>query len=317
MALHYGLAQVFDARGEYDQAGESLRQANALCKSSWRKRGQDYDPDAHTQFVSAMIAACTPDYFQRVRGFGLESRRPIFIIGLPRSGTTLLEQVLASHSQVFGAGELWYIGQAFETLPQLLNRTDPPVECLAHLDRDAVRQLADRHLERLRERHATAVRVVDKMPDNYLHLGLIATMFPRALVIHCRRDLRDIAVSCWMTHFRHIRWACDLGHIAARFAEYRRIIDYWQRVLPTPPLEVEYEQTVADLEGVARRLIAACGLDWEPACLAFHETRRPVRTASVRQVRQPIYGHSVARWKHYEKWLAPLFAALETASSTP
>jgi hypothetical protein len=152
------------------------------------------------------------------------------------------------------------------------------------------------------------------MPDNYLYLGLLAILFPKAKFIHCRRDPRDIAVSCWMTNFSHIRWANDPDHIASRFAEYHRIMEHWRGVLPVPVLDVDYEETVADLEGVARRLVAWCGLDWEPACLAFHEGRRPVRTASVTQVRQPIYSRSVARWKHYEPTLGPMFAKLACPS---
>jgi hypothetical protein len=154
---------------------------------------------------------------------------------------------------------------------------------------------------------------VDKLPDNYLYLGLIALLFPRARIIHCRRDLRDIAVSCWMTNFRHIRWAADLEHIAARFRDYGRLMDHWRQVLPGAILEVDYEETVADLEVTARKLLDWCGLPWDPACLAFHETQRPIRTASVTQVRQPIYKRSVARWKHYEADLGPLLVQLENA----
>ena len=138
----------------------------------------------------------------------------------------------------------------------------------------------------------------------------LAALFPQAKFIHCRRDLRDIAVSCWMTNFSSIRWANDLGHMTTRFEEYRRLMDHWRRVLPVSVLEVDYEETVTDLEGVARRLVEWCGLEWEAACLAFHEGQRPVRTASVSQVRQPIYTRSVARWKHYEQALGPLFDRL-------
>src|SRR5262249_41836622 len=155
---------------------------------------------------------------------------------------------------------------------------------------------AQRHLDRLAELNRAAPRVADKLPDNYLYLGLLATLFPRARFIHCRRDLRDVAVSCWMTHFRQIRWANDPDHIVARFDEYGRIVEHWRRVLPLPVLAIAYEETVADLEAVARRLLAWCGLDWEPACLNFHEGKRPVRTASLTQVRQPLYQRSVARW---------------------
>jgi tetratricopeptide (TPR) repeat protein len=309
-ALHFGLGQVLDAQGVYDEAAEHLCHANALCQADWQKRGKGYNPAEHTRFVDELIAAFTPEYFARVPGFGLETERPIFIVGLPRSGTTLIEQVLASHSQVFGAGELRYVRDTFEALPQALNREATPVECLPWLDRATCGQVAQRHLDRLRALNEPAPRITDKLPDNYLYLGLIATLFPRAKLIHCRRDLRDVAVSCWITHFRQIRWASAQESIASRFHEYQRLMEHWRKVLPAPLLEVDYEETVDDLETVARRLVAWCGLEWEPGCLAFHENRRPVRTASVTQVRQPIYKKSVARWKNYEKALAPLFAQL-------
>jgi hypothetical protein len=148
------------------------------------------------------------------------------------------------------------------------------------------------------------------MPDNYMYLGLLASLFPSATFIHCRRELRDVAVSCWMTNFRSIKWANDPKHISSRFAQYLRLMDHWRDVLPATIHEVSYEETVADLESVARRLIAACGLQWEPLCLDYHKTRRPVRTASVTQVRQPIYKKSVARWRNYNAFLADLFYAL-------
>ena len=148
------------------------------------------------------------------------------------------------------------------------------------------------------------------MPDNYLYLGLLAVMFPEAAFIHCRRDLRDVAVSCWMTDFRSLRWPNDPEHIARRFQQYRRLMDHWRSVLPVTIHEVDYEDAVNDLEPVARRLVAACGLDWEPACLEFHRTQRPIRTASVVQVRQPVYKQSAGRWRNYEAALADLFAFL-------
>ena len=185
------------------------------------------------------------------------------------------------------------------------------IEGMRRLDRQTARQLASRHLERLRAFSGAALRIVDKMPDNYLHLGVLAALFPRARFIHCRRDLRDVAVSCWMTRFQDIRWASDPAHIASRFHAYQRIMEHWREVLPTPLLEVDYEETVADLEGVARKLVAWCGLAWEPACMEFHRATRRVSTASAVQVRQPLFSTSVARWKHYEHSLAPLFARLE------
>ncbi len=151
------------------------------------------------------------------------------------------------------------------------------------------------------------------MTDNYLYLGLLALLFPNATFIHTRRDLRDVAVSCFITSFRGLRWTRDQEHMASRFQQYLRLMEHWQTVLPAAIHVVDYEETVHDLEGVARRLVAACGLDWEPACLEFHRTVRPVDTASLAQVRQPVYKSSIGRWKNYEHELADLFSSLEFA----
>jgi tetratricopeptide (TPR) repeat protein len=315
-ALHYGLAQVCDGRGAYPEAAENLRLANALCQTHWQKRDQNYDPSAHTRFVDRVIAVFTPDLFARMSGFGTESERPAFVVGLPRSGTTLVEQILASHSQVHGAGELRLCAQTFEALPRLLEVDAPPLECVGRLNNGAVVRAAQIHLDELIKLAPQALRIVDKMPDNYLYLGLLAILFPRARLIHCRRDLRDVAVSCWMTHFKTIRWACTFEHIANRFHNYQRLMNHWAQVLPKPILQVDYEDVVDDLEGSARRLVTWCGLEWEQACLAFHKARRPVRTASVTQVRKPIYRQSLARWKHYEQELADLFALLPPGNTS-
>jgi tetratricopeptide (TPR) repeat protein len=310
LALHFGLAHALDGTGAYAEAAEHLRQGNALCLALWEKQGQAYDPHGHTRMVDDLITAFSPEFFERVRGFGLDTEVPVFIVGLPRSGTTLTEQILASHSRVHGAGELNFGRLGFDALPEVLRQYGPPVWCLAQLDRTATEHIAAWHLGRLGELSGDAFRVVDKLPDNYLFLGWLSTLFPKARFIHCRRDLRDVAVSCWMTNFRHIRWAANPDHIAARFRDYQRLMDHWRAVLPVRLFEVDYEETVADLEGVARRLVAWCGLEWEPACLAFHKTARPVRTASVAQVRETVYTRSVARWKHYEPALGSLFRQL-------
>jgi tetratricopeptide (TPR) repeat protein len=321
-ALHFGLAQVLDARKVFGEAGEHLGRANSLALAERRKRGQGYDPALHNKFVDQLLAAFSSTFFARVRDWGVETERPLFIVGLPRSGTTLVEQILARHSQVFGAGELPLAGEDFAMLSAGEAETADGLEArafehLSRLDAVTVSRLAQRHLERLQALNEPALRVADKMPDNYLNLGLLATLFPRARLIHCRRDLRDVAVSCWMTNFRTLRWTNDPAHIASRFREYQRVMAHWQQVLPAPVLEVDYEETVADLEGVARRLVAWCGLEWESACLAFHEAKGPVRTASVVQVRQPISTRSVGRWKNYEQSLGALFAKLDPEPGRP
>jgi tetratricopeptide (TPR) repeat protein len=311
-SVHFTLAYVLDGRGDCALAAEHLQEANATALAQAQRRGRKYEPEEHARFVRAVQAAFTPAFFQHTAGWGLDTQRPVFIVGLPRSGTTLTEQVLASHSQVFGAGELRLARDDFLALAGALPADTEVFEPLYRLDPESVRRQAGRHLEELQVLDAAADRMVDKMPDNYLYLGLLAVLFPRARFIHCRRDLRDVAASCWLTQFRHIRWANDFDHIATRFEEYERLMAHWRHVLPVRLLEVDYEDTVADLEGTARRLLAFCGLDFEPACLAFHEGQRPIRTASITQVRQPLYRRSVGRWQRYEQALGPLFARLST-----
>ncbi|OWK40611.1 tetratricopeptide repeat-containing sulfotransferase family protein [Fimbriiglobus ruber] len=309
--LLFATAHVADAQGDAPRAAECLRTANALCQGQEDRKKQGYKPAEHDRYVGRIMASFGPEWFARTAGAGSSSRRPVFIFGLPRSGTTLVEQILASHPAVHGAGELSLARRGFESLPTVLGRTDSPFQCLSHLDSAGLRRFAEKHLEQLQAiAPAAADRVVDKMPDNYLYPGWLVALFPNATFIHCHRDLRDIALSCWMTDFRSLKWTNSIESIAGRFRAYRRLMGHWEATCPVTIHRVRYEDTVADLESVARRIIAACGLDWNPACLEFHRSKRTVRTASVTQVRQPIFTTSVARWKRYEPDLAALFDAL-------
>ncbi len=306
--LLFALGHVLDARGDHARAAGSFREANARALARAPRRSQ---PAEYDRFVDGLIGAFGPGFFARAAGAGLDTRRPIFVVGLPRSGTTLVEQVLASHPRVHGAGELPLGRRMFERLPAVLDPSASPMDCVPRLNAATIRGLAEAYLDRLRALAGDrAERVIDKMPENYLYLGLLTALFPGASVIHCRRDLRDVALSCWMTDFRSVTWAHDPGHIAVVFRAYLRLMDHWRAVLPATIHEVDYEETVSDLEGVARRLLAALDLGWDPACLEFHRTSRPILTGSVTQVRQPLYKRSVARWKRYEHELADLFAAL-------
>jgi len=311
-ALLFALAHVCDARSDYHRASLHLTRANQLENSSWQQSGRAYSVEAHANFVERLLSVFAPSFFERVRGFGLDSERPAFIVGLPRSGTTLLEQVLASHSRVFGAGELRIAREDFETLGGGSDgRSEARAfDLLQNIDPETVRRLARNHLDRLAVLNGTAERVIDKMPDNYLYVGFMTLLFPRARFLHCCRDLRDVAVSCWITHFRDIPWSNHFDLMASRFIQYRRVMEHWRAVLPDQMLDVHYEEMVEDLESVARRAIAFLGLEWEPACLDYHRNQRPVRTASLSQVRQPIYRRSLERWRNYQNALQPLFAQL-------
>ncbi len=313
--LLFGLAHVLDARKEYIRVGDTLRIANSLAIVT-TKKSKPYSQAEHSRFIDGLIRAFQPDLFAKLAGEGDPTRRPVFVFGFPRSGTTLVEQILASHPNIYGAGERRFARQSFDGVSGLPGRSGTTLDNIATLAPAEIRMLADRHLAKL---HALdegkAERLVDKMPDNYMYIGLLKLIFPSALFIHCRRDLRDVAVSCWMTDFRSIRWANDLEHLAARIRDYRRVMDHWRGALAGVIHEVAYEDTVADVEGVARGLINACGLEWSEACLKFYQTRRSVRTASLTQVRQPIYTKSLERWRKYEEPLSALFALLPGSES--
>ena len=308
--LLFALAHVCDGQGDFARAADCLRQANALQRKVSMARHRDYPVTDHEQFVDRLLAVFSREFIDKWRGAGYDSRRPVFVFGLPRSGTTLVEQVLREELTTArilnGAGELRLVRQLFDAIPAAAGMTGPPLDCVAGLNQSSIHALAGDHLRRLSELDGNrSDRVVDKMPDNYLYLGLISVLFPNAVLIHCRRDLRDVAVSCWMTDFRSIRWANDIGHIDSRFRQYRRVMAHWRGTVTFH--DVHYESMVSDQEETTRALLSACGLEWDARCLEFHQTRRPVRTASLTQVRQPIYRQYVARWKNYHEELADLF----------
>jgi tetratricopeptide (TPR) repeat protein len=316
--LHFALAAIRDAQGFYAEAAHLMETANAL-QISWRAaRGRLYDPNEHSLFVERLICVFSSEFLARIRGWGNPDPRPTFIVGLPRSGTTLVEQIIASHPSAHGAGELPDLQQLFQAMPELIGRTAAdPFDSLRFLDQAAAMRASRRYLDRLDTLAPDASRVVDKMPDNITMLGLIASILPAAKVILCTRDLRDIAVSCWQAGFATLRWANDFEHIARRFADHERLLAYWRQVRPASILEVRYEDLVRDVENHSRRLIDFLELQWDPACLNFHSTRRVVRTASMAQVRQPAHTRSVDRWRNYAELLQPLFQSLAQHGAVP
>jgi tetratricopeptide (TPR) repeat protein len=298
----FAAAKALDDADRFDEAFAAYERANRMYRNASATSGKCFDAEELRRQVDQAIDAFTPGYFASVAELGNPTRLPVFIVGMPRSGTSLVEQIAASHSRVFGAGELRDIGQIAAGLEPILGEQK----------RAAVRSLADAHLERLRSLERDAERVIDKLPDNLFRLGVIATLFPAARVIFCRRDPRDICLSCYFQKFSpaQLVFSYDLADCAKRYLETERLTRHWHRVLPLRMLDVEYEALVRDLEGESRRLIAFLGLDWQPSCLDFHRTDRIVTTSSVWQVRQPLYDRSVGRWRNYERHLAPLLDAL-------
>jgi hypothetical protein len=235
---------------------------------------------------------------------------PVFIVGMPRSGTSLVEQILSCHPQVHAAGELREISRLAKDLGLNFEDTDPDVSD-SMLDGDRFTAASEGHLQSLRARAGDATRVTDKMPYNMVNLGLISLLFAGARVIHCRRDPLDSCVSCYFVNFERGNFhTFDLRHMGLYYRRYERLMTHWRNVLDLAMLDVSYEAHVEDPEGTCREILAFLDLDWDPACLRFHASKRYVKTASRDQVNKPIYRSSVGRWRNYEKHLGPLKEAL-------
>jgi tetratricopeptide (TPR) repeat protein len=305
--LHFALGKAYDDLGRYRAAFRHLLLGNTL-----KRRHVDYDEPATIGLFDRTRVVFTPELMREREGVGEPSTVPIFILGMPRSGTTLIEQILASHPKVFGAGELADIEKS---VAGLANSNDGGVgfpEVVATLTGEQIRQFGKCYLDRIRALAPGAEYITDKMPSNFRFAGLIHLAMPNAHIIHARRDPIDTCLSCFSKLFVGTQPFCyDLAELGRYYRAYQRMMAHWQAVLPpNTMLEVQYEELVADLEGQARRLLAYCGLEWDDACLAFHKTQRPIRTASVAQVRQAIYNTSVGRWRPYKVELEPLLEAL-------
>ncbi|HZL35147.1 MAG TPA: sulfotransferase [Tepidisphaeraceae bacterium] len=315
-SLHSCASALLDRQGLYDEAFAHARQANDL-------RGVSIDLRSHEQFADRQI-----QYFTRrkIRGLPksmLDSSRIVLVVGMPRSGTSLIEQVLASHPAVHGAGELFHLNHLANRAAIFLSTLTPPgtqdfPASLERLTLNKADELAASYLQPVLALNPSAARIVDKMPLNLHVLGLAALLLPQARVIFCRRDPMDTCLSCYLTEFAFgHEYSYDLANTGRYHQLCDRLIAHWQANLDLPMLDVRYEDMVADSETQSRRLIEFIGLPWDDRCLRFHETARPVATASAQQVRRPIYSSSVGRWKNYEKHLAPLREALGQPATSP
>jgi len=310
-SMHFSLGKLYDDLGNYEKAFYHFKRGNEMDT-----RDKPFDPKLHSFAVDRMMATFNREFFAGRRGFGSESTLPVFVLGMPRSGTTLVEQTLASHPQVYGAGELNNIGQIIGALPSLQGRLAGYPECATLIDAVSACQLGEEYVAYLRSVGGKAARVTDKMPGNFINLGFIALLLPHAKIIHCHREPLDTCLSCFFQHFAMVMpFSRDLTFLGNYYRDYKRIMEHWHRVLPMPIFDVRYEDMVADHEGMSRKLIEFIGLEWNDACLNFHKTERTVKTASNWQVRQPVYKSSVARWRHYDPFIGPLREALGDAQS--
>jgi len=306
----FTLATVLHQKGSYQEAFGFYQQANDLRKSFLQERGISFDAQKHQALIEGAITTFDRAYFDGVVGWGLDSESPVFIIGMPRSGSTLVEQILASHPHVFGAGELGDV-------PRFVNKSAKKAEMYGQFytapvpdNQQASQEMASGYLQHIANLGQGAARVTSKSLGNYFHLGIIATLFPRARIIHCRRDPLDLGLSCYFQNFQDLAFSWSLEDIGACYRSYEQLMAHWQRVLPLPIHEVCYEDLVHHQEPVTRDLLAFCGLEWNERCLTFYKTPRAVRTASNVQVRNPLSTQAIGRWKKYRAHLGPLFKAL-------
>ncbi len=298
--LHFALGKLYDDLGRHERAFGHLIAGNAL-----KRKYIVYDEAAVLARFELTRELFGAEVMQARQGQGHPSPVPVFIFGMPRSGTTLVEQILASHPQVYGAGEL---GDFETAVARIGGPGGPP----ADVGGAELRQIGERYLERVGALAPTAARITDKMPVNFRFAGLIHLALPNARIIHTRRDPIDTCLSCFSILFGGDQpFTYDLGELGRYYRAYAALMEHWRNVLPPGVLlELRYEDVVADVEREARRIVAHCGLEWDAACLEFHKTQRPVHTASSAQVRRPIYRSSVGRWRPPDETLRPLFDAL-------
>jgi tetratricopeptide (TPR) repeat protein len=301
--FHFALGKAYEDRGDYERAWDHYRRGNVSQRAQVK-----YDPVQTAVMNDRILGVFDAALVEKLRGAGDPDPSPIFILGLPRSGSTLLEQILATHTDVEGTSELPYVGRLATSLN--LNRPDGVnyPEAMRELGPSNLSAMGRDYLARARmHRRSGASRFIDKMPNNFPNAGLIALVLPNAKIIDARRHPLDACLSNYRQLFaKGQNFTYDLTEIGEYYLEYQRMMDHWHDVLPDRVLTVQYEDVVADFEPQVRRLLAFCGLPWQDACLRFYESERPVRTPSAEQVRQPIYDRSVGHWKNYAHHLGEL-----------
>ncbi len=313
-SIHSGLSYYYDGIKDYVNAEKHIIQANTFQWKHKQKQGWEYDFNQHHKHIKRLKTTFNKKFFQRIKDIGNPSILPVFIVGMPRSGTTLTEQILASHPNVLGIGEREFASRFWHKFNSF-NKNDKDYPLISKITAEQIQETTKSYLIQLineieKSGKTNVIRVVDKMPDNYQLLGWLATLFPNAKFIHCKRDLRDVALSCWMTQFGAIKWSNNLEFLSHRINDYIDISHHWDTILPSPILDSKYEELVQKPKYYAKLLIEWLDLDWDENCLNFQKSKKLIKTASVTQVRKPIYTKSIARWKNYENSLKPLLETL-------
>lgn len=307
VTLGFSLGRFHEQRGRYPSAFHYYQQGNQI-----KARKNRFDKKHHDAQIDNIIEIFDHEFFRQRASWGSLSELPVFIVGMPRSGTTLVEQILSSHPAIHGAGELGFMLDLVASLKEL-----DPTSAQSHADR--VRDLSQQQLGDMSARYVGdlqtlqpgAERILDKLPGNYFRLGVVFLLFPRVRIIHCKRDPMDTCWSCYQQNFEQgLLFTNDLENLGFAYRGYTRLMAHWHSVFPGQILDVHYEDLLDDPETHSRELLQHCGIDWDPAVLEFHRQQRPVSSASLWQVRQPMYKTSIGRWRVYEEFLQPLQQAL-------
>lgn len=305
--IYFSLGYLHDKTGDYDAAFAHYQKANNL-------RPRRFDALQHEKYIKGLIHAYPPDAVMEKSDNN--SQVPVFILGMPRSGTTLAEQILSAHPQVCGAGELPYISNIAASLVRLLKDAQPYPGCLPVMSRHILNTLSAQYMKEVRKYSADALRISDKMPQNFLHIGLISQLFPKAKIIHCIRDPRDTGLSVYFQNFLGSHaYAFHLEDIGIYYREYERLMAHWKSLPYISFFNLSYEEMVENQEEMSRKLIAYIGLDWDEKCLEFYKSERSVITSSFQQVREPVYKSSAGRWRNYEKYLKDFAYALPPSAA--
>ena len=314
-SFYFGLGTVYDITERYDEAFANYSVANI-------SKGVTFDAEKHAVFITDIIDKFTSELFEQHAITELNgSTQPVFIIGMPRSGTTLVEQVLASHSDVYAAGELNLIAEIAQKLEITAGSFQAHSMVIENSSAESYKNHSKFYINEINnlainDKYKKLPKITDKMPMNFLYLGLIALLFPNAKIIHCRRNPLDVCLSCYFQNFSgNHSYASDLKNIAFYYQQYERLMAHWEQVLPVEIHTVDYEEMTTDSETTIRKIIEFADLDWQESCMEFHKTKRHVNTASLVQVRKKMYQSSVNRWLNYDKYLNCLKKTLSVSSS--
>jgi tetratricopeptide (TPR) repeat protein len=306
--MHFGLGKAYEDLRDYDIAFRHYTSANDLEKST-----KTYSIDNDVRLITDIIGTFNTELFKAFGKCGHPDNKPIFIIGMPRSGTTLVEQILARHPDVHGAGEIRHLGVLINSyfIQRLKSRFPEKTE---QLDPATLKQLGQQYCQTLSHYNESARYITNKTPHNFLYVGMIRLMLPNAKIIHCSRNPLDTCFSCYANSFRKGQdYANKLDDLGRYYSLYFKLMQHWRQLEVSNIIDIHYEDLVNDQEAQTRRLLEACDLEWNDACLDFHKSDRPVMTASVNQVRNGLYNKSIQRWKHFESHLTPLIDTLGDA----